>query len=388
MKKTLALLLTLCMLMVAIPVLAEEVVSGTWYMVMLGLTSGIFELNEDGTCVVTTVSNTEKEALEGTWTQEEDKITINVKDEPLVLVRDGDNLTFNAEDLSTLGMDQSSVTGPGIDMSLFSNMIQITREPGKITVEELNAYQDNGTLPEGKTKEDMEAIQTELQSSIVALFEGMVGTTEETPGPELTILEDNFYVREGYGSQEGVYFAKVQNDNDVVVNLTDGTLILQDADGNEIGKTEYLGTTGSTYLEPGEATFVSIYADVNEGAVVDGYTANLTTSLSSYRTPDTSLDVADAQLRVEEEYGTSYYTAVSVTNTTDKPMARINTVVAVRDSEGKLIDIISDGLYRNELGAGSTITLVDSLDSRAVDYCTNNNGTPAQVEALAWIPAE
>ena len=224
-------------------------------------------------------------------------------------------------------------------------------------------------------------------SGLFSLMGGMDTYTEE-PGPDVTVVEDNFYVREGYGSQEGVYLAKIQNNNDVAVFLSNGSMILRDAENNEIGTVEYLGTTGSTYLEPGEATFVSIIADVNEGAVVDSYNVNLSTTLQSYQTPDTGLDVSAVELREEKDYFTNYYAAATITNTTDQPLSNISAVIAVRDAEGKLIDIIYQGIYQNELAAGSTITLVSSLDSRAVDYCTNNGIALGQVEAFAWIPAE
>ena len=45
MKKILALILALCLALAAVPVLAEDDLSGTWYMVMMGLTAGTFELN-------------------------------------------------------------------------------------------------------------------------------------------------------------------------------------------------------------------------------------------------------------------------------------------------------------------------------------------------------
>ena len=63
-------------------------------------------------------------------------------------------------------------------------------------------------------------------------------------------------------------------------------------------------------------------------------------------------------------------------------------VTITERSVKQLIDIIYQGMYQNELAAGSTITLVSSLDSRAVDYCTNNGIALGQVEAFAWIPAE
>ena len=389
MKRILALLLTLCMLLASTSVLAEETASasGTWYLVMIGLTAGTFELNEDGSCAVTFSNNGEEQNLAGTWTQEEDKISIDIDNGTLSLVLDGENLLFNLEDIAALGLEQTGVDISSADLSAFSSLIQISREPGKVTAEELSAYQENGTLPEGKTKEDMDAFMAEMMSGLFSLMGGMDTYTEE-PGPDVTVVEDNFYVREGYGCQEGVYLAKIQNNNDVAVYLSNGSMILRDAENNEVGMVEYLGTTGSTYLEPGEATFISITADVNEGAVVDSYNVNLSTTLQSYQTPDTGLDVSAVELREEKDYFTNYYAAATITNTMDQPLSDISAVIAVRDAEGKLIDVTCQGLYMNELAAGSSITLVNNLDSRAVDYCTNNGIALGQVEAFAWIPVK
>ena len=49
MKKILAFLLALCMTMAAVPVTAEGDASGSWYLVVIGLTAAEIELNADGT---------------------------------------------------------------------------------------------------------------------------------------------------------------------------------------------------------------------------------------------------------------------------------------------------------------------------------------------------
>ena len=54
MRKILALMLALCVTLAMTPVLAETGVSGTWYVVMTGLTVATFELNEE--CTWTSVS--------------------------------------------------------------------------------------------------------------------------------------------------------------------------------------------------------------------------------------------------------------------------------------------------------------------------------------------
>ena len=110
MKKFLALTLVLCMALAAIPALAETDFTGTWYLVTMGQTAGTFELNEDGSCAVTFSNNGEEQNLAGTWTQEEDKISIDIDNGTLFLVLDGENLLFNLEDMAALGLEQ---TGPG-----------------------------------------------------------------------------------------------------------------------------------------------------------------------------------------------------------------------------------------------------------------------------------
>ena len=390
MKKLLALLLALCMALAAAPVTAEEDVSGSWYLVMVGLTCADIELNADGTCTLQ-MSGAEEGKKEGTWTLDGDKVTVKVGENTLPLIYDGASLQFNFEDLAAFGMDASSLGG--MDMSLFSGLIGISREPGKLTMGELNAYQADGTLPEGKTEEDMQAIQAEMMSAVMQLMGSAgfsadgSGAGQEAAAPELTIVEENFYLRESYDeAQEGFYIAKVQNNTETPAYISEGSLTLLDANGNEVGKTEFMGNTGSRYLEPGEATFVTMMADVNAGAEVTDRVASVKSSAVNYQTPDTAIEVADAQLRVEEgDYYTSYVTAATVTNTTDAPLSRINAIVAVRDSNGKLVDLTSSGLYQNELGAGSTITLIDSLDSRTVTYVTENGLAFGEVEAIAWV---
>ena len=393
MKKILAVMMTLCMMLGMTTVVAEATVSGTWYLVMTGLTVATFELNEDGTCAVMPEMNGTETKLEGTWTQDQDRVSIVVNDQTLPLVLDGENMTFNMEDLAAMGLAQSGLPGAGTDPSILNGLIRISREPGLVTSAEFSAYQADGTLPEGKTKEDMDAAQAQIMSSLMLLMggagaQGEQGMAQEQPGPELTVVEDNFFIREGYDeTEEGVYLAKVQNDHDAAVTLTEGTLTLLDAEGQEIARSDYFGTTGSLYLEPGEATYVSLMAEVADGSLVKSHTVRLNTILGSgYQPKDTRLEVSAPELKANRigDY-TEWRVSTTFTNTTDQPMTGINAAVAVRDSEGKLIDVVLLGLHGNELAAGSTIILVDGLDSRVANYCAGNGTTPDQTEALAWI---
>lgn len=389
MKKFLALMLVLCMALAAIPALAETDFTGTWYLITIGQTAGIFELNADGTCAATLYANTEEQKMEGTWSADGDVVTITAQEQALPMTFDGTDLILGEAALTAFG---GSSIPEGMDISMFSSLIKFSREPGKITTAELNAYNNDGTIPEGKTKEDMDAAVAEMQVMIMSLLSGMGvdlsgAAGQDTPEAALplTVVEENFYVRKSWGDNlEGCYIAKVANENDSPLSISDALLILKDADGNEVGRTEYLGRSGSRYLEPGEASFVSIRADVAEGSTVATYEASFGTSANSYG-KDAQIEASNAELRVKEGYWTTYYVAATITNASDAPLSQASVVIALKDSEGKLLDLATSGLYQNELAAGSTITLIDSIDSSTVDYCTENGIQLGGVEAFGWV---
>ena len=389
MKKFLALMLVLCMALAAIPALAETDFTGTWYLITIGQTAGIFELNADGTCAATLYANTEEQKMEGTWSADGEVVTITTQEQALPMTFDGTDLILGEAALTAFG---GSSIPEGMDISMFSSLIKFSREPGKITTAELNAYNNDGTIPEGKTKEDMDAAVAEMQVMIMSLLSGMGvdlsgAAGQDTPEAALplTVVEENFYVRKSWGDNlEGCYIAKVANENDAPLSISDALLILKDADGNEVGRTEYLGRSGSRYLEPGEASFVSIRADVAEGSTVATYEASFGTSANSYG-KDTQIEASNAELRVKEGYWTTYYVAATITNASDAPLSQASVVIALKDSEGKLLDLATSGLYQNELAAGSTITLIDSIDSSTVDYCTENGIQLGGVEAFGWV---
>jgi hypothetical protein len=394
MKKILALILSVCMILGSISALADDPdFTGTWYLQTMGLTAGTFELNADGTCTLSTDDNGEEVKKQGTWSVEGETVTLTVDDQPLPMTYDGADLTVGEEAVAMLGGSEMS----GMDPSFFSQLIKISREPGKITMAELDAYNTDGTIPEGKTKEDMDSIQAEMMTLVFSMM-GSVGTGTSTGTVEgagqtaaedeanLTIAEENFYVRESYFGKECVYIAKVQNDTEDSLLINDGSMIIKDADGNEVAKREYLGTCGSRYLEPGEVSYVSMQVDLEEGKTADSYEAVVRASHNEYARKDTILEVDQVELRSKEGYsGTNYYTAATITNKGETPLAGISVLVVTRDSNGKMVDIGMRDLGMNELGAGSTITLVDDIDSAAVKYCEANQLTLEGQDACAWV---
>ena len=108
MKKLISLILVLCMACMLVPAVAEEDVTGEWYLKTMKQGETEYDaaaagynmtmtLNADGTG--TMISPTSEEPLSGSWTLEGDKITITFEDSPIdATVADG-VLTLAEEDL-------------------------------------------------------------------------------------------------------------------------------------------------------------------------------------------------------------------------------------------------------------------------------------------------
>lgn len=151
MKKIVALILVLCMALASVSVLAESDLSGTWYLIIADITCGTFELNADGSCTGTAAVSGEEQKLTGTWSAEGNAVTLTIGEEPLLLVSDGTNLTIGSEETATAKDGAEALA-----------LLKFSREPGTVTADELTAYSTDGTIPEGKTKEDMETAETQI----------------------------------------------------------------------------------------------------------------------------------------------------------------------------------------------------------------------------------
>ena len=151
MKRVLALMLVLCLALASIPVLAETGFSGAWYLIIADITCGAFELKADGTCAATTVASGEEKKLDGTWSAEGNAVTLTIGEQPLLLSFDGTDLV--------IGVQETATAKDGAESG---SLLKFSRESGVVTAGQLEAYSTSGTVPEGKTKEDMEKVQEQF----------------------------------------------------------------------------------------------------------------------------------------------------------------------------------------------------------------------------------
>lgn len=203
---------------------------------------------------------------------------------------------------------------------------------------------------------------------------------EEEAG--LTIVSDYFICRESYSNFEGMYMAKVQNNTDHLLYLTEGSLALMDAEGNLVGTSKSLYPCGSHYVEPGETTLLCITAKVDEGATVADYKASIKSADKAYYSEDKIVNVANTELSIDYKYNN--YAIVTIASG-DEPLYGVNVIVALEDENGNILDIATDSLYSKELGANSTIRMWVSLDSKTLAYCQENGIVPSQAEAFSWV---
>ena len=121
MKKLVSLILVLLLICMAIPTMAEEEITGDWY--LKTMKSGdqeydaasigyviVMTLNEDGSATMTMPG---QEPIAGTWTLDGDKITVTADDAPvdgtvsegaIVLEQDGMEMVFTREEVSAIAL--------------------------------------------------------------------------------------------------------------------------------------------------------------------------------------------------------------------------------------------------------------------------------------------
>ncbi|MBQ6146609.1 MAG: lipocalin family protein [Clostridia bacterium] len=121
MKKLVSLILVLLLICMAIPTMAEEEITGDWY--LKTMKSGdqeydaasigyviVMTLNEDGSATMTMPG---QEPIAGTWALDGDKITVTADDAPvdgtvsegaIVLEQDGMEMVFTREEVSAIAL--------------------------------------------------------------------------------------------------------------------------------------------------------------------------------------------------------------------------------------------------------------------------------------------
>lgn len=375
MKKLTAMLLALCMLLAVVPALGADL-SGGWYWVLEDVTVGEFQLNADGTATISVMAGSDSEQNhEGTWEATENGLTITVQGEPLEVAYDAEADTLT-----------SSIVP-----------IPMQREKGKydmaLIINALNGA--DVELPEGVTQADLVAVAAKFYASYMTLVSSgsdsgsdVPDTTEAEPaapaassGSGVDILAENFVVSESYSGYDGTYIAKIQNNTAAPLWVTDGNLMVKDASGALVTTKEYLSTSGSKYLEPGEISVITMQVDLAQDGEYT-YERVINAKPTSYYSPDAAVTVADP-VYGEGSYGSKLVKA-TVTNDTDHNLPEISVAFLLSDENGTPLLLTTESLYNRELCPNSSIVVISNLYSKAAEALAASGITPV-VEAFAWV---
>ena len=378
MKKLMALLLMLCMLVAAVPALGEDY-SGMWYMTLAEVNFGTMALNADGSVEFNMMGQDPKT---GTWTSEEGKVTITIEG--------------NAADFIYADGALSSDIFP----------FPLNKEEGKVSMDLLTKMMngEDFDLPEGMTQEDLLAIAQNFMAEYQKLMEGEDGaetgtapeTTTETsttgegePVTEdaalvVSILKENMIlVKDSYSEKlRAFYFAEIQNNTQTAYSVNKGLFNLLDADGNVVAEETYFQSNGSSYLEPGETSFACFRVDVPEGVENPTYKASFEAQVNDWARKDLAVNVTGTEISKDRYDGTVM--RVTVENNQEGNLIDLRTVAALEDVDGNLIWVTQGYLNNAELLPGNSIVLLVNIDSDADAYFAENNISPAKVEAYAY----
>ena len=360
MKKLFAMILALCMLLAAVPALAEDF-SGLWNLVLADVNLGWFQFNEDGTLSADIIGVGE---TTGTWTSTEDSVSVSIQGDTTVMTWDG-----------------TMLYSPDL-------LIPVVRDAGRVSSDVISAVvnEEEYELPEGMTEEDLKTIAGNFYTEYMKLMEqsqAAAAAAQAAPDAELTldIIAENFYVIESYSGYRGVWLAEVMNLNTIPVYVRSGSLTVKDADGNVVGTASYLSERGSVYLEPGETTFLSMEADMAE-KIEATFEKTLEVKGDPYRI-DINLTAGDSDFTIAEgEYETSWV-QTTVTNETENPVG-INVIFALEDAEGTPWFVEETSLYRHQLTPGSSIIMIQTIDDRTKNFLKENNIEITTVKAYTW----
>ena len=371
MKKLMALLLMLCMLVAAVPALGEDY-SGTWYLNMGRVTVGTMELNADGTGTMNAAA-VFGDPIELAWEAGENAVNITIAGDTGVFPYDGTQLAF-----------------PGYP-------IVFNREAGVITFEQMQNYMTTQELPEGVTAEDMMAIAMEIQELQNSVYESLPEENSgETPAASegepvtedaalvVSILKENMIlVKDSYSEKlRAFYFAEIQNNTQTAYSVNKGLFNLLDADGNVVAEETYFQSNGSSYLEPGETSFACFRVDVPEGVENPTYKASFEAQVNDWARKDLAVNVTGTEIG-KDRYDRTVM-RVTVENNQEGNLIDLRTVAALEDVDGNLIWVTQGYLNNAELLPGNSIVLLVNIDSDADAYFAENNISPAKVEAYAY----
>ena len=215
----------------------------------------------------------------------------------------------------------------------------------------------------------------------------LLGATGALAAGKLNVVQENFWVVDGYWTQAYVY-AKVENSGNKPISVNAGVMEVYDANGDAITSADYLQSYAKG-LEPGQYTYVSMSKEIEdpENNKADDYMLTVT-GKSDDAGSSKRLPVSDVKLSLQEEngYWKTDYMYATVTNDTEETVFNAAVGFALLDEAGNILYIASDNLYSGRgIAPGSSMVFRQEIGSTMTDFFAKNELVPATVDAIAYI---
>lgn len=202
---------------------------------------------------------------------------------------------------------------------------------------------------------------------------------------KLNVTQENFSVINGYWMY-GYAYARVDNVGDKPIKVNAGILEVYNTNGDAITSTDYLHEYAE-YLQPGEYTYVYLYAELEnvDETDVDDYMLTITgksdNDYTSQRLPVTT----EYQPDVDEGWYTYDYMLATVTNDTNEPVYDVEVVLALLDVDGNILYMADSCMYSDKaIMPGSSVLFREHVDSDFVDWYEKEGIEPVSVDAIAY----
>lgn len=202
---------------------------------------------------------------------------------------------------------------------------------------------------------------------------------------KLNVVQENFYLIKSYWNY-GYVFAKVENAGDRPIKANAGVLEIYDEEGNALTSSDYLNAYAA-YLQPGEYTYVKMYAELEDETQNAADHMLTLTGKSDSSAHTLLLDCETAlEMGVEDDWWEYNYMYAQITNSTDQILYDIEVVLALLDTDGNILYIADDYLYSERaLMPGSSMMIRKDIPSDFMEYFEANGITPAAVDAIAYV---
>jgi len=222
------------------------------------------------------------------------------------------------------------------------------------------------------------------------LFALVIATLFALSAPALaagnaTIMQEVFYVRPYSTYYAGDVFAELKNTGDKPVKFNGGMIELFDEGGNSI-ESNNIYSCYPPILGPGEMGYIfktTTVKEAKEKSYIDDYSLTVTSKGENKKEIKYLSSDGDYRL-VEKSYKDELVIAASIQNDTDAVLFNVTTVIALYDSNDKLI--YADYISPSNIGVppGQSLFLHKRVESKILDLWVENGITPVRIATIAY----